>query len=69
MSNDIEGFLKHARETDEQVKKLQELYEILKAYYEKVKDEENLQKILDDPEWQRIQTLAKEIVILFGFEP
>ena len=55
--------------TDEQVKKLKELYELLKNYGEKVKDEENLQKILDDPEWRQIQTFAKETILIFDFKP
>lgn len=55
--------------TENQVAKLQELYNHLETYREKTKSEHDLQKILDDPEWQRIQDLAKQIVTLFEFKP
>ena len=54
--------------TEEQQRCLVKLYDVLKTYWEKKKNEENLRKILDDPEWHQIQSLAKEVLTAFDFE-
>lgn len=53
---------------DDQSVLLKSLYDALYKYKEVHEKEENLQKILDDPEWQKIQSLAGEIVKAFDFK-
>jgi hypothetical protein len=54
--------------SDDQVKKLKELYEYFKNYQEKDRDKHDYKKILDDSEWDHIQNLAKEVVALFNYK-
>lgn len=54
--------------TDAQSVLLKNLYDALYKYKEAHEKEENLQNILDDPEWQKVQALAGEIVKAFDFK-
>jgi hypothetical protein len=54
--------------TEEQQRYLIKLYDTLKLYWEKNKDEEDLRKILDEPEWHQIQALSGEILKIFQWK-
>lgn len=54
--------------TDEQHVLLTRLYKALLPYKEKHEHEENLQKILDDPDWHNIQEIAGEVLKAFAFK-
>lgn len=43
-------------------------YQILKSYWEKHYTEEDITKILKDPEWHHIQALAAELLITFQWK-
>ncbi len=47
--------------TEEQQRYLVRLYDTLKPYWEKMKGEEDLRKVLEDPEWHYIQSLSREV--------
>jgi hypothetical protein len=66
--NDILEYYKAYAITDDQLASLTDLYIALKAY-EKNEGEKDLQKILEDPEWQKIQTIASETLKLFDYKP
>jgi|SRR5579872_3420679 len=55
--------------TQKQQQILSQLYNKLREYEEKIGDEENLSKILADPEWHHIQQLAKEALNVLEFKP
>ncbi len=53
--------------TEEQQKYLVKLYDTLKLYWEKKKDVEDLNEILQDPEWHQIQDLSAEVLKVLGW--
>lgn len=54
--------------TDPQRESLAKLYDELERYRLKAEGEEDLEKILKDPEWHQIQDLAKEVMKAFDFK-
>jgi hypothetical protein len=54
--------------TEPQVEALKTLYMNLDRYKDKIVDTNDLQKILDDPEWHEIQKLAKEVIKIFNYQ-
>lgn len=63
--------IEHFREyeiTEEQQCYLIKLYEMLKLYWEKRRDEENLQIIFQDPEWHQIQSFSDEVLKMFNWK-
>ncbi|MGE5195887.1 MAG: hypothetical protein ACM3JI_00985 [Anaerolineae bacterium] len=54
--------------TDEQYRILKLFYDHLFVYKEKKGKEEDLQKILNDPEWHHIQVLAHKALKIFEFK-
>lgn len=54
--------------SEDQLQHLVKLFDSLNKYWEKMKNEENLQRILDDPEWHQIQSLAKKVIEVFQWK-
>lgn len=61
--------IEHFREyeiTEEQQCYLIKLYEMMKLYWEKRRDEKDLQIIFQDPEWHQIQSFSAEVLKMFN---
>lgn len=66
--SDDKGILLHYKDyeiTDEQHEILLLLHNELSKYHEKHKNEQNLENILNDPEWHKVVDLAKDTIAKF----
>ena len=48
---------------------LSKLYDMLKSYWDKHQNEEDLSKIISDSEWHKIQSFAQEVLKIFDWHP